>query len=83
MRDTCGEGRIARASSPCHTAPLWTQLRVPPGQTVILMHFVAETWDIDEARQKTDRLGKLTDPDALTGLTAQEKAQIVNFAVAQ
>jgi len=61
--------------------PLWTELHVPPGQTVILMHFVAEAWDADAARQKAESLGRLTDPDALTGLTAQEKAQIVNFAV--
>jgi len=62
----------------------WTSLTVPPGETVILMQFLAQRAnDGDPAPVITQAraLADLTDPDALAGLTPEERAAIVNFLV--
>jgi hypothetical protein len=70
------------SSSQTALGPIWNALTVAPGETVILMQFVAEAWDLDAAKQKAESLAKLTDPDALAGMSPEEKQQIVNFQVA-
>ncbi|MGH9721191.1 MAG: hypothetical protein ACRD8O_13330, partial [Bryobacteraceae bacterium] len=56
---------------------------VQPGQTVILMHFAIQRdiGDLDGARAQAEALVNLSDPDALVGMTATEKAQVVNFRI--
>jgi hypothetical protein len=58
-------------------------ITVPPGQTVILMHFAVQRDSADAAGAKTQAqsLADLTDPNALSGMTAAEKAQVVNFRI--
>jgi protocatechuate 3,4-dioxygenase beta subunit len=57
---------------------------VPPGQTVILMHFSAQHDPADTAgtRAQAEALASLSDPKALQGMTDEEKAQVVNFRIA-
>ncbi len=58
-------------------------LTVPPGETRIVLHFVAQR-DAGEsaaAQVQADALSGLTDPDALAGLSAAERAAVVNFDV--
>jgi hypothetical protein len=53
------------------------------GQTISVLHFVVQR-DINNssgASSQAQALSSLTDPDALTGLSAAEKAQIRNFIV--
>jgi hypothetical protein len=56
---------------------------VPPGQTVILMHFTAQRQPDDTAgaRAQSEALVNLSDPHALQGMTEEEKAQVVNFQI--
>jgi hypothetical protein len=56
---------------------------VPAGQTVILMHFAVQrgNGDTAAARAQAEALVDLSDPNALAGMTAQEKAQVVNFVI--
>jgi hypothetical protein len=60
----------------------WT-VTVPPNQTVILMHFLVQRapGDITGATSQAQALVNLTDPNALIGMTAQEKAEVINFNV--
>ena len=64
------------------TAKSYT-VTVPDGQTRILMHFVVQRAAGDAAGVEAQALSlaTLTDPNMLTGLTATERAQIVNFRV--
>jgi YD repeat-containing protein len=60
----------------------WT-VTIPANQTVILMHFFVQRSDSDPvaATSQVQALVNLTDPDALDGMSAQEKAEVVNFNV--
>ena len=59
------------------------QVTVPPGATVILMHFAVqrEVLDTAGAQAQAQALVSLTDPNALVGMSADEKAAVVNFVV--
>jgi hypothetical protein len=56
---------------------------VPAGGTAILMHFGLQhdPGDFTGAQNQAQALVNLTDPDALTGMTEAEKAQVVNFTI--
>ena len=58
----------------------WNSITVPAGQTVILMHFVAQQMYNVGAQATAERLVQLP-PEALTGLSAEERAAIANFVV--
>jgi hypothetical protein len=64
-------------------ASVWTQLRVPAGGTVRLMQFLVTLPDgptsVEDARVLAQSLADLTEPTALFGLTAAERATILNF----
>jgi hypothetical protein len=59
------------------------QVMVPANGSVALMHFVLQRDPSDPTVASTaaEGLAALTDPNALVGLTAAEKALIVNFVV--
>lgn len=61
------------------------QTSVPPNGTAIFMHFAVQRvpTDRDGAGAQATSLVNLTDANALTGLTAEEKAAIRNFIVPQ
>jgi hypothetical protein len=61
---------------------IWT-VTVPPNQSVILMHFLVQraNRDVIGAESQAQSLVNLTDPNALAGMNAQEKAEVVNFNV--
>ena len=73
------------ASSPPYAADMsvWTQLRVPAGATVRLMQFLVSVPDgptsVEDARLLGQSLADLTEPTALFGLSAAERATILNF----
>ncbi|MFL6388274.1 MAG: carboxypeptidase regulatory-like domain-containing protein [Terriglobales bacterium] len=56
-------------------------MTVPPGASVILMHFEIQrdTEDLSGMQAQAQALVNLTDPDEFTGMTDAEKAQVVNF----
>src|SRR5205823_11840494 len=56
---------------------------VAAGQTVILMHFGVQRDVTDDsgAVSQAQALVNLTGPNALTGMTAAEESQVVNFIV--
>lgn len=58
-------------------------LTVAPGQTVLLMQFLAQKPHgmTTDATGEAEALVNLQDPDALAGLTEDERAEILNFAV--
>src|SRR5262249_7337339 len=60
----------------------WT-ITVPPGQTVMLMHFAIQRDSADAAgaNAQAQALVNLTDPNALTGMSDTEKAQVLNFRI--
>jgi hypothetical protein len=58
----------------------WT-LTIAPGQTVGLLHFLVQTYDVEMTRAQAEALAALNDPDALTGLTPEQRATIVNFVI--
>jgi hypothetical protein len=61
---------------------VWT-VTVPANQTITLMHFLIQwnSQDTNGATAQGNALVNLTDPNALNGISAQEKAQVVNFSV--
>jgi hypothetical protein len=61
---------------------VWT-VTVPANQTVTLMHFLIQwnSQDTNGATAQASALVNLTDPNALNGISTQEKAQVVNFNV--
>jgi hypothetical protein len=61
---------------------VWT-VTVPANQTVTLMHFLIQwnSQDTSGATAQATALVNLTDPNALNGISTQEKAQVVNFNV--
>jgi hypothetical protein len=58
----------------------WNGLTLQPGQRLILMHFAVQESDPTAAQAAINRLEQLP-PDALAGLTADDKAVVVNFRV--
>ena len=60
----------------------WT-LTLEPGETKILMHFVIQKPGDDPAAAQTqaEALQNLTDSRALFGMSAAEKAALVNFVI--
>jgi hypothetical protein len=56
-------------------------MTVPPGASVILMHFEVQRDpnDLSGMQAQAQALVNLTDPDEFTGMTDAEKAQVVNF----
>jgi len=61
---------------------VWT-VTVPANQTVTLMHFLIQwnSQDTNGAAAQASALVNLSDPNALNGISPQEKAQVVNFNV--
>jgi hypothetical protein len=61
----------------------WDNITVAPGQTVILMHFAVQRDPADLTGTKSQAAGlvNLTDPNALTGMSAAEKAAVANFVI--
>ena len=61
----------------------WAPFVVHPGETKYVMYFatVRSAASAVDAATQTQALVNLTDPDALTDLSAAEKAGIVNFAI--
>lgn len=59
-------------------------VRVPAGQTIILMHFAVQraTEDTGGARSQAEALSDLSETDALVGMSDEEKSQVVNFNLA-
>ncbi|WP_133822062.1 carboxypeptidase-like regulatory domain-containing protein, partial [Tahibacter aquaticus] len=58
----------------------WNSLTVAPGQRVSLMHFALNQIGRQNAREAALRLAQLP-PEAVDGLTTDERRAIVNFAV--
>ena len=56
---------------------------VPAGKTVILMHFgiQRDVTDTNGVQTQAQALVNLTDPDALDGMSATEKSEVVNFGI--
>ncbi len=67
------------------TAQRWVSydwpLTVPPGESVILMHFEAQRdpTDLAAIQAQAQALVNQTDPDEFTGMTDDDKARVVNF----
>ncbi len=59
---------------------IWQGLTIAPGETVSVMHFAVQQTSRSAAQAAAERLVQLP-PEALFGLTAGERAQIVNFDV--
>ena len=61
----------------------WNTVSIPAGQTVIFMHFAVQRDPSDNTGLKAQAaaLANLTDPNALSGMTDAERAQVVNFNV--
>jgi hypothetical protein len=59
----------------------WRSLLVPAGGRIILMHFAVQAPDLASAVSLASGLMNLAIPEAFSDLSAQERAQIVNFVV--
>ena len=59
----------------------WKRLTVPAGDRIILMHFFVQVEDLASAEAEAEALMNLSDPTAISDLTAEERAQVVNFLV--
>jgi len=61
----------------------WDNITVPAGQTVILMHFGVQRppSDLTGTKAQAASLVNLTDPNALNGMSAAEKAAVANFVI--
>jgi hypothetical protein len=61
----------------------WDNVTIQPGQTVIFMHFAVQRdpLDLQGTRAQAGSLSDLSDPNALTGMTAAEKAAVLNFTI--
>jgi hypothetical protein len=54
-----------------------------PGESKTFMHFAVQRAPTDTAAAETQAqaLVNLTDPNVLAGMTAEEKARVVNFKI--
>jgi len=61
----------------------WDNVTIPAGQTVILMHFAVQRppSDLIGTKAQAASLVNLTDPNALTGMSAAEKTAVANFVI--
>ncbi|HEX3153214.1 MAG TPA: carboxypeptidase regulatory-like domain-containing protein [Candidatus Angelobacter sp.] len=61
----------------------WDNVSIPAGQTVILMHFAVQRPPSDLVGTKAQATGlvNLTDPNAVSEMTAAEKAAVANFVI--
>jgi hypothetical protein len=59
----------------------WSTLSLAPGETALLMQFVVVAGDPGAAASAAAALADLSHPDALSGLSAGERAAIRNFQV--
>jgi hypothetical protein len=61
----------------------WDSITIQPGQTVILMHFAVQRdpADLTGTNAQASNLSSLSDPNALDGMTAGEKAEVLNFNI--
>ena len=61
----------------------WDNISIPAGQTVILMHFAVQRPPSDLTGTKAQAAGlvNLTDPNAVSGMSAAEKAAVANFII--
>jgi hypothetical protein len=61
----------------------WDNVTLQPGQTVIFMHFSVQRIDSDltGTQAQATSLVNLSDPNALTGMSAAEKAEVINFQI--
>jgi hypothetical protein len=61
----------------------WDNVTLQPGQTVIFLHFTVQRVDSDltGAQAEATSLVNLSDPNALTGMSAAEKAEVINFQI--
>ena len=75
-----GEAGVTALGSVAKTTWQWKDIVVQPGTSVGFMHFVAQQLNRSAARAAAERLGQLP-PEALEGLTAEERAIIKNFKV--
>ncbi len=59
------------------------RLTIPAGESVSVLHFLLQRdpTDVAGAQAQAEVLATLADPAALIGLTAAERARIINFAV--
>ena len=78
-----GQFDLPDASEPYDRASYEFRVRVPAFGTVALLHFAAQRApeNLEDLRQQLQALANLSDPNALAGLTAQQKALIRNFIV--
>jgi hypothetical protein len=74
------EVRLGSADGNAMLLQSWNELSVPAGGKVALMHFVVQQVNRAGAVAAAERLVQLP-PEALDGLTADERAAIVNFAL--
>jgi hypothetical protein len=68
------------ASAPGQLAYQWSRVTIPPGGRVAYLHFAVQQTSRAAAQASVERLVQLP-PEALTGLSPEEIAQIRNFAV--
>ncbi|MUH00350.1 hypothetical protein F7734_52015 [Scytonema sp. UIC 10036] len=61
-----------------NTSGVTYRLKLAPGETQIVMHFIARTPDVATALAKGDQLA-LLNMNALAGMTEEEKSQVINF----
>ena len=59
----------------------WPAVTVLTGQTVVFMSFVTQAahGEVELAAARAEALMNLTDPEALVGLSPDDRAAIVNF----
>jgi len=74
---------VSLAASPAGIVTVPANVTVPAGQTVILMHFGVQRDVTDDAGAvaQAQALVNLTDPNALTGMSAAEQSEVINFVV--
>jgi hypothetical protein len=61
----------------------WDNVTLQPGQTVIFMHFTVQrvASDLTGTQAEATSLVNLSDTNALTGMSAAEKAEVINFHI--
>ncbi|HEY2359977.1 MAG TPA: carboxypeptidase regulatory-like domain-containing protein, partial [Candidatus Angelobacter sp.] len=61
----------------------WDNISISAGQTVILMHFGVQRppSDLVGTKSQAAALVNLTDPNAISGMSAAEKAAVANFVI--
>ena len=67
-------------SSPANLSVQWSNITVPAGESVAIMHFMVQHANQEAARACADRLTALP-PEALSGLSLPEIARVKNFDI--